>query len=257
MTESACPAYNPARKYFRYLDKLKSVRQLNLLSNGYTPYLEGDRIQRETFQKVRDREVDDTLIIVEFEPTYTAGRRTKPEDILNTDLPVIEVDRGGSVTWHGPGQLVIYPIVRLGEPVDRIKYIRAVEAAVVEAIRDTWNLPVEIIEGRAGVWMRNPDRKICALGLKVAQNTTMHGLALNLYPNFDNAFTGIIPCGLNDAGVTSLQQEGITTTLQEAADALRKKLNEHLRPLLWATVGDQLDASAQIQQTPSQTGKEA
>lgn len=219
--------------------KIERVRELNLLAQGPIPYMEGDRIQRETFQQVRDRAVDDTLMIVEFQPTYTAGRRTKPADIINTDLPVIAVDRGGSVTWHGPGQLVIYPIVRLGEPVDRIKYIRAVEAAVVEALRETWNLPVEIIEGRAGVWLRNPDRKICALGLKVAQNTTMHGLALNLYPNFDHAFTGIIPCGLNDAGVTSLQQEGIDTTLADAADALVNKLTQHLHPLLWETTGDQ------------------
>lgn len=220
--------------------KLKYVRVLNLLPNGRISYLEGDRIQRETFQQVKDREVDDTLIIVEFEPTYTAGRRTKPEDICNANLPVIEVDRGGSVTWHGPGQLVIYPIVRLGEPVDRIKYIRAVEAAVIEAIQETWHLPVEIVEGRAGVWLRNPDRKICAIGLKVAQNTTMHGLALNLYPDFQNAFTGIIPCGIDDAGVTSLKEEGIDTTLEEAATALVKKLESHLHPLLWETKGDQV-----------------
>ncbi|MCS4485161.1 lipoyl(octanoyl) transferase LipB [Gleimia sp. 6138-11-ORH1] len=211
------------------------MRVLNLLPNGHVPYLEGDRIQRETFQQVKDREVDDTLIVVEFESTYTAGRRTKPEDICNTNLPVIEVDRGGSVTWHGPGQLVIYPIVRLKEPVDRIKYIRAVEAAVVEAIKETWQLPVEIVEGRAGVWLRHPDRKICAIGLKVAQNTTMHGLALNLYPDFQNAFTGIIPCGIDDAGVTSLQEEGIETTLEEAMYALVKKLETHLQPLLWET----------------------
>ncbi|MDO5061512.1 MAG: lipoyl(octanoyl) transferase LipB [Actinomycetaceae bacterium] len=215
------------------------MRVLNLLPNGRLPYLEGDRIQRETFQQVKDREVDDTLIVVEFEPTYTAGRRTKPEDICNADLPVIEVDRGGSVTWHGPGQLVIYPIVRLGEPVDRIKYIRAVEAAVIEAIQETWKLPVEIVEGRAGVWLRNPDRKICAIGLKVAQNTTMHGLALNLYPDFQNAFTGIIPCGIDDAGVTSLKEEGVDTTLEDAAAALVKKLETHLHPLLWETKGDQ------------------
>lgn len=196
-------------------------------------------MQREIFNAVKDRQQDDTLLVAEFAPTYTAGRRTKPEDICNTDLPVIPVDRGGSVTWHGPGQLVIYPIVRLGEPVDRIKYIRAVEAAVIAAIRETWNLPVEIVEGRAGVWLRNPDRKICAIGLKVAANTTMHGLALNLYPDFSRAFTGIIPCGLSDAGVTSLALEGVTATLQEAADALTTQLETHLHPLLWETKGDQ------------------
>lgn len=215
------------------------MRILNLLDKGPIPYLEGDRIQRETFAAVRDRQVDDTLMVVEFEPTYTAGRRTKPEDICNAELPVIEVDRGGSVTWHGPSQLVIYPIVRLGEPVDRIKYIRAVEAAVIETIQETWQLPVEIVEGRAGVWLRNPDRKICAIGLKVAANTTMHGLALNLDPDFSHAFTGIIPCGLEDAGVTSLALEGVNTTLTEAAAALTAKLETHLHPLLWETRGDQ------------------
>ena len=120
----------------------------NLLDRGLIPYMEGDRIQRETFDDVKVSHCDDTLIVAQFEPTYTAGRRTKPEDIVDADLPVISVDRGGSVTWHGPGQLVIYPIIRLADPTETIGYIRAVEAAVIEAVRTTWHLPVVRIEGK-------------------------------------------------------------------------------------------------------------
>ncbi|MDT3768082.1 lipoyl(octanoyl) transferase LipB [Gleimia hominis] len=208
------------------------MQELNLLDRGPIPYMEGDRIQREVFEQVAAGERDHTLIVAQFEATYTAGRQTKPEDILNSDLPVVRIDRGGSVTWHGPGQLVIYPIVKLAPPADRIKYIRAVEAAVIEAAQDTWNIPATTIEGKAGAWLRDPDRKICAIGLKVARDTTMHGVAFNIDPDFSNAFTGIIPCGLVGMGVTSLKAEGVSATVDEVRVALVKKLREKLDPLL-------------------------
>ena len=216
----------------------------NLLDRGLIPYMEGDRIQREAFDDVKVSHCDDTLIVAQFEPTYTAGRRTKPEDIVDADLPVISVDRGGSVTWHGPGQLVIYPIIRLADPTETIGYIRAVEAAVIEAVRTTWHLPVVRIEGKAGVWLRDPDRKLCAIGLKVAQGATMHGLALNVNPDFSRAFTGIIPCGLHDCGVASLVGEGVDgVSVADATDPLIASLTAHLEPLTYSAHESELAAT--------------
>lgn len=222
------------------------MRVENLLPRGLVSYQEADRIQRETWARVRDGELDHTLILGQFEPTYTAGRNTHDSDLINKDLPVIRTDRAGSLTWHGPGQLVVYPVVRLREPVDLIAYIRAVEGAVIDSVRDTWGLDVEIVKGRAGVWLRyrdaagrtaaergtGRDRKLCAIGLKVVKNATLHGLALNIHPDFNRAFTGIIPCGLNDAGVTSLFEEGVETDFDTAAKVLVDQLTAKLTPLL-------------------------
>ena len=216
------------------------------MPRGLVSYQEADDIQRETWGRVRLGLLDSTLILGQFEQTYTAGRNTHDVDLLNKDLPVVRTDRAGSLTWHGPGQLVVYPVVRLREPVDLIAYIRAVEAAVLDGVRETWGLPVETVEGRAGVWMRyrdssgataaergvGQDRKLCAIGLKVVQGTTLHGLALNINPDFGNAFTGIIPCGLNDAGVTSLAMEGVETDLETASRVLVAQLEAKLEPLL-------------------------
>lgn len=227
-------------------DRVNPVRVENLLPRGLVSYQEADRIQRDTWAQVRDGELDHTLILGQFEPTYTAGRNTHDCDLINKDLPVIRTDRAGSLTWHGPGQLVVYPVVRLREPVDLIAYIRAVEGAVIDAVRGTWGLDVEIVKGRAGVWLRyrdvagrtaaergtGRDRKLCAIGLKVVQNATLHGLALNIHPDFNRAFTGIIPCGLNDAGVTSLFEEGVETDFDTAAKVLVDQLTAKLTPLL-------------------------
>ncbi|MBB5845797.1 lipoyl(octanoyl) transferase [Mobiluncus mulieris] len=222
------------------------MRIENLLKRGLVKYEEVDQLQREIWAAVRDGIQDHTLLVAQFEPTYTAGRNTHEVDLLNKELPVIRTDRAGSLTWHGPGQLVIYPLVKLREPVDLIAYIRAVEAAVVDAVRDTWDVPVETIKGRAGVWMRyrdaggrtavqrgvGQDRKLCAIGLKVVQATTLHGLALNINPDFSNAFTGIIPCGLADAGVTSLFEEGAYPAMNQAAAVITGQLAKKLQPLL-------------------------
>lgn len=218
----------------------------NILKRGLVKYEEADRLQREIWAAVWDGVQDHTLLVAQFEPTYTAGRNTRDVDILNKNLPVIRTDRAGSLTWHGPGQLVIYPIVKLREPLDLIAYIRAVEAAVIDAARESWDLPVETVKGRAGVWLRyrdtdgvpavergaGQDRKLCAIGLKVVRGTTLHGLALNINPDFSSAFTGIIPCGLADAGVTSLYEEGIYPTIDQAATIICEQLTAKLAPLL-------------------------
>ena len=212
------------------------MRIVDLLPHGQTDYLDADRLQRDLHREVREGG-EDALILAEFTPTYTAGRHTHPEDVPDATLPVIHVDRAGSVTWHGPGQLVVYPVVRLHEPVDVLAWIRSVEAGVLHALREEWDLPVRRIEGRAGVWLVEPgrrDRKICAIGLKVAGGATLHGLALNVAPDLDSAFTGIIPCGLADADVTTLALEGVDTTVRDAADRLFPHLLESIAPELAA-----------------------
>lgn len=212
------------------------MRIVDLLPHGQTDYLDADRLQRDLHREVREGG-EDALILAEFTPTYTAGRHTHPEDVPDATLPVIHVDRAGSVTWHGPGQLVVYPVVSLHEPVDVLAWIRSVEAGVLHALREEWDLPVRRIEGRAGVWLVEPgrrDRKICAIGLKVAGGATLHGLALNVAPDLDSAFTGIIPCGLADADVTTLALEGVDTTVRDAADRLLPHLLESIAPELAA-----------------------
>ena len=152
-------------------------------------------------------------------------------------MPIIHVDRAGSATWHGPGQVVIYPIVRLREPVDLYAWIRSVENGVLQTLRKEWGLPVERIEGRAGVWLRGSqgrDRKICAIGLKVARGATMHGIALNVAIDPAHAFSGIIPCGLTDADVASLSWEGIYSDLPHAAHLLVPHLIQSITPQLAA-----------------------
>ncbi|WP_051259249.1 lipoyl(octanoyl) transferase LipB [Schaalia suimastitidis] len=196
------------------------MRIVDLLPRGLTDYLEVDRLQRALHSEVVAGG-EDALIVAEFTPTWTAGRHTKPQDIPDTTLEVIPVDRAGSATWHGPGQLVVYPVVKLKEPVDTLAWIRSVEAGVLSALRDVWGLDVERIDGRAGVWIREaglPDRKICAIGLKVARGATLHGIALNVSIDMGRAFSGIIPCGLVDADVASLHCEGVTTTVVGAAN---------------------------------------
>lgn len=211
---------------------LEDVRIVNLLG-AYTPYTTADVLQRRLHAEVADGG-EDACIVAEFTPTYTAGRQTHPGDIVDLSLPVIHTDRGGSVTWHGPGQLVCYPIIKLANPHDVISYIRSVEAGLLTALHATWNLPVERIDGRAGIWLREEgrrDRKICAIGLKVARGATMHGFALNVHPDMSQAFTGIIPCGLDDADVATLAEEGHDMSLPQAAAVVIPFLCRALAPL--------------------------
>lgn len=188
-------------------------------------YLEMDALHREIHADVVAGRRPATALMIEYTPTFTAGRRTQPEDIPNSDVPVIEVDRGGSVTWHGPGQLVCYPIVPLPEPVDVVRFVRELEAAVM-AVLARFGIDGERVEGRSGVWIRRPgemDRKICAIGVRTAHNVTMHGLALNISPDLAD-FSRIIPCGLVDAGVTSMAELGVNTTLAEVVPLLAHEL---------------------------------
>ena len=147
--------------------------------------------------------------LLEHESVYTAGRRTEPLVRPFDGTPVIDVDRGGKITWHGPGQLVGYPIVRLPDPVDVVAHVRRLEALLIDVCADL-GLATTRVDGRSGVWVRaddrGPDRKIAAIGVRVARGVTMHGFALNADPDL-TAFDRIVPCGIRDASVTSLSAE--------------------------------------------------
>lgn len=211
-----------------------SVHVIDLIGTGLADYAEVDRLQRELHGKAVAG-LGDSLILAEFSPTWTAGRHTKPEDVPDTSLPIIRTDRAGSATWHGPGQVVCYPVVKLAEPVDLYAWIRSVEAGVIATVREEWGLDARRVDGRAGVWLTEAgrrDRKICAIGLKVARGATLHGVALNVNIDPSAAFAGIIPCGLADADVASLSWEGVRTSVREAADALIPHLFDSIRPRL-------------------------
>ncbi|MDD7466177.1 MAG: lipoyl(octanoyl) transferase LipB [Actinomycetaceae bacterium] len=199
---------------------------LDLLPFGPIDYLDVDAIQRELHRRVAALEAPDTLILWESQSIYTAGRRTQTADIPDTSVPVIRMDRGGSVTYHGPGQLVIYPIVKVRPPKDVVAFVRTTELAVIAAMRRVFNLATTQVSGRSGVWIVEPnqmDRKLCAIGIKFARETTMHGLALNVTTDVEK-FHRVIPCGIADADVTSLKALGISATLPAVADALIPEL---------------------------------
>jgi lipoyl(octanoyl) transferase len=151
----------------------------------------------------------DLIWLLEHESVYTAGRRTEPLERPFDGTPVIDVDRGGKITWHGPGQLVGYPIVRLPDPVDVVAHVRRLEGLLIDVCADL-GLTTDRVAGRSGVWVRadvrGPDRKVAAIGVRVARGVTMHGFALNADPDL-SAFDRIVPCGISDASVTSLSRE--------------------------------------------------
>ena len=209
---------------------------IDLLDTGLKTYAAMDELQRELHAQIAIGEHPNSCLVFETESTYTAGRHTQAHDILDESLPIVETDRAGSVTWHGPGQLVCYPLVKLAAPVDVIKYIRAVEGAVLDTLQHSFDLDVHRIEGRAGVWIGN--RKISAIGLKISQDASLHGISLNVNTDPQIAFAGVIPCGITDATVTSMAAEGVTTTLGAVAKPLTAALQHRLEPLLAPTLSE-------------------
>ena len=151
----------------------------------------------------------DTLLLLEHPPVYTAGKRTEAHERPVDGTPVVDTDRGGKITWHGPGQLVGYPVIGMAEPLDVVNYVRRVEESLVDVCGD-YGLDAGRIEGRSGVWLpadaARPARKIAAIGIRVARGTTLHGFALNCDCDL-TAYSAIVPCGITDAGVTSLTAE--------------------------------------------------
>jgi lipoyl(octanoyl) transferase len=202
------------------------------------PYLEGWELQRRLHdQRVAD-EIPDTCLLLEHQPVYTAGKRTEPADrpIGDPGAPVIDVDRGGKITWHGPGQLVGYPIIKLAEPIDVISYVRALEEALI-GVCAGFGVRAQRVEGRSGAWITGGgpdalgltgDRKVGAIGARVSHGVTMHGFALNCDCDL-SWFDKIVPCGIRDAGVTSLSAEAgrrvtVADTLEPAEQALASAL---------------------------------
>jgi lipoyl(octanoyl) transferase len=148
----------------------------------------------------------DALLLLEHPAVYTAGRRTQPHERPIDSTPVVDTDRGGKITWHGPGQLVGYPIIGLAEPLDVVNYVRRLEESLIKVCRDL-GLDAGRVDGRSGVWVPGrPARKVAAIGVRVARATTLHGFALNCDCDLA-AFSAIVPCGISDAGVTSLSAE--------------------------------------------------
>ena len=199
------------------------VRDLQVQRLGVVAYEQAWALQREVHGRVVDGSGPDTLLLLEHPPVYTAGRRTEAHERPFDGTPVVDVDRGGKITWHGPGQLVGYPIVRLPDPVDVVAHVRRLEQALMAVCADL-GVATEQVEGRSGVWVRadqrGPDRKVAAIGVRVARGVTMHGFALNCDPDM-SAFANMIPCGIVDAGATSLSAElGRDVPVAEAVDAV-------------------------------------
>jgi len=202
------------------------------LSANSVPYLSGLEQQRALHAAVVEGRAPDTVMLLEHESVYTAGKRTEPHERPTDGTPVVEVDRGGKITWHGPGQLVGYPVIRLADPVDVVRYVRCLEGMLIAVLADLGVEGAGRVEGRSGVWMRGRD-KIAAIGIRVAQGVTMHGFALNCSNRFD-AYRSIIACGLTDAGVTSVSRElGRTVTPAEVIPLIER----HFSPLVLDQVG--------------------
>jgi len=165
----------------------------------------------------------DVLMLLEHPSVYTAGKRTRPEDRPTDGTPVVDVDRGGRITWHGPGQLVGYPIVGLAEPLDVVDFVRRLEEALIAVVAAAGIPAAGRVEGRSGVWLpadgARPERKIAAIGVRVQGGVTLHGFALNCEPDL-GFYDRIVPCGITDAGVTSLAAElGRPVPVAEVLDA--------------------------------------
>jgi lipoyl(octanoyl) transferase len=204
-----------------------TVSDLQVLRLGLVDYQEAWDRQRELHAGVVEGTVPDTLLLLEHPPVYTAGKRTEPHERPFDGTPVIDVDRGGKITWHGPGQLVGYPIVRLPDPVDVVAHVRRLEEALMKVCAGL-GVATEQVEGRSGVWVRaderGPDRKVAAIGVRVAKGVTMHGFALNCDPDMA-AFANMIPCGIVDAGATSLTAElGRDVPVAEVIDTVESAL---------------------------------
>jgi lipoyl(octanoyl) transferase len=235
---------------------------------GAVGYQRAWQLQRELHALRAAAEIPDTCLLLEHPPVYTAGRRTGQADrpVGNPGAPVIEVDRGGKITWHGPGQLVGYPIIALDEPVDVISYVRAIEEALIRTCADA-GLATGRVEGRSGVWVRGEggtgpgnrsasvsrahgpagvDRKIAAIGIRVARGVSMHGFALNC-DNDLSWFDRIVPCGIPDAAVTSLSAElGRELGVGDVLDTVER----HLAAVLGASQTRRLASVAELLSSP-------
>ena len=197
----------------------------------YVDYMAGWARQREVHAAVVAGDEPDTVLLLEHSTVYTAGKRTEPHERPFDGTQVIDVDRGGKITWHGPGQLVGYPIVALPTPLDVVAHVRRIEEVMIGVCADL-GVTAGRVEGRSGVWIRadesGPDRKIGAIGIRVSQGVTMHGFALNCDCDLSWGQV-IVPCGIADAGITSISQElGRDVTVREVLPYAEKHLGDVL-----------------------------
>jgi lipoyl(octanoyl) transferase len=206
------------------------VKPLVFTRAGLVEYSEALSMQRSIHSEVAQGVRPNTMILLEHPSVYTAGKRTTAIEKPTDGTPVIDVDRGGKITWHGPGQLVGYPIVQLAKPSELVGFVREIEAGLIKVCAE-FGINTQRIEGRSGVWVRDErgDRKLAAIGIRVAQKVSMHGFALNVNPELA-AFNRIIPCGIDDAAVTSLAQElSRDITVDEVIPVVEKFLLESLK----------------------------
>jgi lipoyl(octanoyl) transferase len=217
---------------------LGCVSELRIIRAGLIDYELAWAQQRDIHTQVANRTAPDTVLLLEHPSVYTAGRRTEPWERPFDGTPVIDVDRGGKITWHGPGQLVGYPILALPDPVDVVAYVRRMEAMLI-AVCAEFGVTAGRVDGRSGAWVaaddRGPERKVAAIGIRVARGVTLHGFGLNCNPDMSN-FERFVPCGIADAGVTSLSREaGREVTVAEVLPVVEK----HLATLLTAATASE------------------
>ncbi len=210
-------------------DSAISSSPIALKRAGIMDYTEALELQRSLHREIAAGNRENTLLLLEHPSVYTAGKRTQDHERPHDGTPVIDVDRGGKITWHGLGQLVGYPIVRLAKPTELVGFVREIEGAIIAACSEL-ELTTQRVEGRSGVWVVDDKgaRKIAAIGIRVASGVTMHGFALNVAPDL-SAFGAIIPCGIEDATVTSLAIElGRTISVEEVLPVVEKYMYESL-----------------------------
>jgi lipoyl(octanoyl) transferase len=190
---------------------------------GQVAYDDGWALQQELHAQVVAGTHGDVVLLLEHEPVYTAGKRTEPWERPVDGARVVDVDRGGKITWHGPGQVTGYPIVRLPDPVDVVAYVRRLEQVLIDVCGDL-GLATGRVEGRSGVWTPDGARKVAAIGIRVSRGVAMHGFALNC-DNSLAAYDAIVACGIADAGVTTLTAElGRHVTVAEVLPLLGQRL---------------------------------
>ena len=209
------------------MQKLLKVEML-----GEVEYLSAWQMQKQIAEDVISGKLENTLLLLQHPSVYTAGRRTELSDRPLDNTPVIDVDRGGKITWHGIGQIVGYPIVKLKNPTDVVGFVRELENALIQVCAEFGVLAQRYCE-RSGVWVRDEagDRKIAAIGLRVAKGVSTHGFALNVNPDL-SAYLKIIPCGIPDAKVTSLSAElGEQITIEQVMPVLQKYICPALESL--------------------------
>lgn len=206
---------------------MTSILGFEVVRAGLVDYETALAEQRRIHEAVAGGTAPDTVLLLEHPSVYTAGKRTEPADRPFDGTPVVDVDRGGKITWHGPGQLVGYPIVKLPDPIDVVAYVRRMEQLLIDVCAE-FGLATVRVEGRSGVWVaadgRGPERKVAAIGIRVARGVTLHGFAINADCDLSR-YDIFVPCGIRDAGVTSLSAElGRDVTVDEVLPVVERHL---------------------------------